>query len=241
MTIGDVHLDGVTVGVLLYTVLALLGCPKLGIKPPGTLLVASVGWVGWLLVHNHRAGMAATALAILAAFKRYGWRHTLGTVAVTLLYSTLLWNRIAAHGANVAAAFADATIRMIFLVFWCVVAWIVYQTLSRKVDAWFGRGLAAETYRLHETAEHKRAMGLGRKGLGWAKTRARQAVTRRGGPEPKTIEGPPPKQLPAGRGRDRRGRFTAGQRPAAHHPAQPTDGYGIAPPYFKREPWWRWR
>lgn len=239
-------MSGMTQGALLVTVGAVMVGRMFRWSLTGVAMAAAVGWVPWLLVAIPRAGSAAAALAAVVAFKRWGWRHVLGTAAVGLVFSAVLLGRISSGGYDFGGALIEAVYSTSWLVVLTAVSLWAFQLSRRGVDYLFGYGWVQEQRRIQQTAEHKHAMGLGRKGLGWAKGKARKAVTRRPGPEPKTVQGRPPKQLGGrgrdSRGRDSRGRFTPGGRAAAHHaPAQPTDGYGIAPPLFKPAPWWRWR
>jgi hypothetical protein len=198
VTVGGVHLDAFTQGLLVYTAAAVLAGRIVGMSPAGIGLVAAAGWIPWLLAHNPRLGAAAAAFACWLAVHRYGWRHVAGTVVMTTVFCGVLWGRVTSRGLGFGAALVDATISTFWLAFLAGACLGAYRLASRGIDHLAGYGYAQETRRVQQLAEHKRAMGLGRRGLTWAGRKAKAAITPTPRPAPQTITGAPPRQLPAG-------------------------------------------
>lgn len=218
------QLDPVTQGLLVYTMAALLA-GVITKRWPLALAAAAVGWVPWLLIHHPRVGSAAAAFTAWLVVRRYGWRHVLGAALGVVTFSTVLLGRTQ-QGWDFGLAIADAVRATFWLALLAGILLWLWRLAKGRVDYLTGYGLAQETRRLQQTAEHRKIMGYGRRGTAWLGRKSREVLTR---PPGRVVEGAPPRELPA----------RAAEIPAAH-PVGPA-GATIAEPLFTPQPWWRWR
>jgi hypothetical protein len=214
-------LDPALAGVLLWTALALVAGLLLRRSPAALLLWAGAGWGFYLLGRNPYA--AITVLLVLAMWivHRYGLRHLLLYGALAFVFATVTWVNLAS-GMLLPAALGDAVGRTVRFVAFTATAYVGWRIVTHRLGylanplAW-----AAESRRVQQLAEHKRAMGLGKRGLGAIGRKARELATGRRQPEPampvRIVDGPGSVETPA------------------------SVSHGIPEPLFKPEPWWRWR
>jgi hypothetical protein len=180
--------DPALAGVLTWTALCLVLFGWLGRRPGAALLAAGAGWGFYLLVHNPYAGVTVLLALGMWVVHRYGLRHLLLYGGLALVFAAVAWVDVAG-GMLLPAALGDAagrTVRVVALVAAVFVAWrLVTGRLGYLTNplAW-----SAETRRLRETAEYRRARGGGRRGLGWVTRHGQRAVT---GREPPALPRPP--------------------------------------------------
>jgi hypothetical protein len=217
-------------GLAVYSAIALLA-GVITRRHPATIAVwAAAGWVPYLLVHYPYAG-GTVALAVgWVAVHRYGWRHLLLWGGLGSLYSLMVWARISYGGVDFGAAALDAAGRTLRFAVFTALCWWAWRLMHDRVSyvthplAW-----GAESRRVQQLAEHRRAMGLGKRGLGRLGQAGKRAITAgrpaRDDGTPRALEG-------------RRGRL----RPAEAVEHAPLDAGQIPnEPLFAPKPRWRRR
>jgi hypothetical protein len=232
-------------GLAVYSAIA-LAAGILTRRHPATIGIwAAAGWVPYLLVHYPYAG-GTVALAIgWVAVHRYGWRHLLLWGGLGSLYSLMVWARISYGGVDFGAAALDAAGRTLRFAVFTALCWWAWRLMHDRVSyvthplAW-----GAESRRVQQLAEHRRAMGLGKRGLGRLGHAGKRAITAGRPAKPDDGEGlalpggGASRTLEGGRSRDRRGRFL----PADAVEAAPLDAGQIGnEPLFAPKPRWRRR
>jgi hypothetical protein len=177
-------IDPALVGVLVWTALALVAGVLLRRSPAALLTWAGVGWGCYLLVGNPYAGITVLLLLGMWVVHRYGLRHLLLYGGLAFVFATITWVDVAA-GMLLPAAFADAAARTARFVAFAAAAYVLWRLATQRVN-YLTNPLAwnAETRRVQQNAEYRRAKGLGKRGAGWAGRRARQAITGRPPPAP---------------------------------------------------------
>jgi hypothetical protein len=181
-------LDPALAGVLLWTGLALAAGILLR-RAPATLLVwVAAGWaLYYLKASPYAAGTVLLALGLWVVH-RWGLRHLLLYGGLALVFAAVAWVNVAA-GMLLPAALGDATGRTVRVVALVAAAFVAWRVVTGRLGyltnplAW-----SAETRRVQQTAEHRRAMGLGRRGLGWITRHGQRAVT---GRPPPALPRPP--------------------------------------------------
>jgi hypothetical protein len=182
------NLDPALAGVLTWTGLALVAGVLLRRAPATLLTWAGAGWGFYLLGRNPYA--AITVLLILAMWvvHRYGLRHLLLYGALAFVFATVTWVNLAS-GMLLPAAVGNAVGRTVRFVAFTATAYVGWRIVTHRLGylanplAW-----AAESRRVQQLQEHKRAMGLGRRGLGWITRHGQRAVT---GRPPPALPRPP--------------------------------------------------
>jgi hypothetical protein len=178
------NLDPALAGVLTWTAVALVAGVLLRRAPTTLLIWAGAGWGFYLLGRNPYA--AGTVLLILAMWvvHRYGLRHLLLYGALAFVFAAVTWVNLAS-GMLLPAAVGNAVGRTVRFVAFTATAYVGWRIVTHRLGyltnplAW-----AAETRRVQQTAEHRRAMGLGKRGLGKLGAAGRRAVTGRKPPAP---------------------------------------------------------
>lgn len=171
-----IHLDDATQGLLVYSAMALLAGRVLGLKPAAVILLASVGWVPFLMVKVPYLGGTAAALLLVVVLHRYGWRHVLGVGFVTVTFCLVLLARVHAYGYQFGAALVVAVHDTTWLVLKAAACLWAYQLARGKLGYLAGYGWQAERRALQHTAEYRTAMGAGRRRLGRLGKRASDAL-----------------------------------------------------------------
>jgi hypothetical protein len=255
-------------GLGLWAVLCVAVVGGIFRRPPVTVAAWAASGVGfYLLGRNPHLGVTVLLALALWVVNRYGILHLIRYGGMAFLFAAIVWTNITG-GMFLPSAVGNAADRMVWLVALIWGTFTVWQIVRGKLGYLANPILyGAETRRIRETAEYKRARGGSRRSLGWVGRRTRAAVT--GRPPPALPR--PPDQLDsygrddlailAGRhGIDPEGHLTdelrekvreARQRPpepaTAHArneaPAQAVDVDQLSPePLFHhREPIWRWR
>lgn len=182
--------DPALAGAVLWTALAVVA-GGIAHRSPATIGTwAAVGWGFYLLTANPYAGATVLLAVALWIIHRWGLRHLLLYGGGAFVFATITWVNIIS-GMLLPAALGNAAARMVWFTAFTYGAFILWRLATQRLGyltnplAW-----AAETRRVQGLQEHKRAMGLGRRGVGWAGRRTRQAIT---GRTPPALPRPPDK------------------------------------------------